>query len=231
MPDSNRRFALIKLGLILTGIGMGIGLILNMGLWHRQFLPPGPEAVSAFAYQKLIRFQVVANSDGLEDQKLKMRVRDRIIAELKPVLSQAASVEEARRLVAENLPRVETAVQDTLRQNNNNYPLKAEFGQFVFPAKLYHGAVLPSGTYTALRVSIGQGAGQNWWCVLFPPLCFVDCAGSGPALVNPRWNEEWDDPGSPVLAPGSDEPAGPAAEPVLKQIPQFRLRVLDLLSG
>lgn len=216
-----------RLGLILVGTGLIFGL--GLGLLSWRLLSAAPETAPAFAYQNLIRFHVVANSDSPEDQALKMQVRDIVLAELEPLLSQAASLEQARHIVAENLPAIETAARNTLRQKGGNYPLQAEFGQFAFPAKIYGDATLPSGTYTALRISIGQGAGQNWWCVLYPPLCFVDCAGGGPALINPQGNEDAE-LSSPVLAPKSQDPAEPDAEPVLNLQPEIRLRVLDLLS-
>ncbi len=224
-----------RLRLILAGIGLILGLGFGLGLGSWPLLPPAPEVAPAFAYKNLIRFHVVANSDTPADQALKMQVRNRILAELEPVLSQATSVEQARHLVAENLPQIESAARDTLRQKGGDYPLQAQFGQFAFPAKSYGDVVLPSGTYTALRVLIGQGAGQNWWCVLYPPLCFVDCTGGGPALVNPQWDED-SELSSPVLAPKSEDPAKPDepaesdAEPVFNFQPEIRFRVLNILS-
>ena len=221
MLDKIKRLRLILVG---TGLILGMGL----GLLSWRLLPTAPETAPTFAYQNLIRFHVVANSDSPEDQALKMQVRDIVIAELEPIISQATSLEQARRLVFENLPAIETAARDALRQKGGDYPLQAEFGQFAFPAKIYGDLALPSGTYTALRVSIGQGAGQNWWCVLYPPLCFVDCAGGGPALVNPQGDED-SELSSPVLAPKSEGSTEPAKEPVLNPQLEIRFRLLNLL--
>lgn len=132
---------------------------------------------TVFADNGLIRLHIVANSDDIFDQQVKLLIRDAIIEEMGETLGNVESPEEAERTVRENLPRIEAIANGILNQYTN-YTAKAELGEFQFPTRSYGEFALPAGEYTALRVVLGEGEGKNWWCVLFPPLCFVDQAGS-----------------------------------------------------
>jgi len=127
---------------------------------------------------ELIRFHVLANSDSEADQLLKRQVRDGILAKFSPVVGGAPSLEESRRIVKENLKAIEAEAARVIAVKGKKYPVKAEYGYFNFPAKSYGDLTLPAGRYEALRIVIGEGKGSNWWCVLFPPLCFVDITSS-----------------------------------------------------
>lgn len=129
-------------------------------------------------YDNLLRFHVIANSDTEADQALKRDVRDRILVEFGDMLATADSFAKSKELVARNLSRIEAVARDEVRQQGFDYPVKAMLGRFEFPIKSYGNMTLPAGNYEALRVVIGSGKGQNWWCVLFPPLCFVDISNS-----------------------------------------------------
>ena len=107
--------------------------------------------------RKVIRLHVIANSDSPEDQALKLRVRDRVLARAQEILEQSADMEQAEQALTAALPELTREARETLAAE--------------FPTKDYDGFSLPAGKYLALRVIIGQGAGQNWWCVVFPPLC------------------------------------------------------------
>lgn len=122
----------------------------------------------------LIRFHVVANSDSDEDQALKRAVRDAILEEMSPQLVKAQSVEEARQLIRDLGPEMERIAQRVIREWGKDYEARAEYGRFSFPTKSYGSLVLPAGEYEALQIKIGKAQGSNWWCVLFPALCFVD---------------------------------------------------------
>lgn len=123
---------------------------------------------------KLIRFHVIANSDSKEDQELKLKVRDRVIEGLSAKLKDADSLDEARNLLVENVDFVNSVAKDVIIENNYNYDIKTTLSNENFPDKIYGDYVFPQGNYEAFRVIIGEGSGQNWWCVMFPPLCFVD---------------------------------------------------------
>lgn len=138
-----------------------------------------PETEKTQDYSKdLIRFHVIANSDSLEDQLLKRQVRDAILEQVGDKFKDAESVTEARDIVQANLGEIEKAGEQEIAFRGKNYPIDAQLGDFDFPAKTYGGFSLPSGNYEAVRVVIGEGNGENWWCVLFPPLCFVDISNS-----------------------------------------------------
>lgn len=122
----------------------------------------------------LIRFHVLANSDSPQDQQLKLKVRDRIIQEMKEKLSISSSIDETRDILMDNLTFMEVAAKEVIEANNSSYDVKILLGDFNFPTKKYGDVVLAAGQYEALRVVIGDGKGQNWWCVMFPPLCFID---------------------------------------------------------
>ena len=120
---------------------------------------------------RVVRLHVLANSDGEEDQALKLLVRDRVLARATELLTRAADRAEAEALLREELPELEALAVRELRANGCAYPVTAELTDTEFPTREYDGFTLPAGEYLALRVVIGEGAGRNWWCVVFPPLC------------------------------------------------------------
>lgn len=124
--------------------------------------------------EELIRFHVVANSDSEEDQALKRAVRDAILQEISPQLAQSKTVDESRQLLTGLRPVMEGISRQVIAAWGREDAVKTEYGDYIFPTKSYGSLVLPGGEYEAVRVVIGEGKGSNWWCVLFPPLCFVD---------------------------------------------------------
>ena len=120
---------------------------------------------------KVVRLHVLANSDSEEDQALKLKVRDRVLEQATAILEQAADRGEAEALLRGQLLELERTAAEVIAENGYDYPVSVELEQTQFPTKEYDGFALPAGTYLALRVIIGAGAGQNWWCVVFPPLC------------------------------------------------------------
>lgn len=124
--------------------------------------------------QQSIRLRIIANSDSFQDQWLKREVRDALIVQMNKWAGQIGSYEEAKKVVGANLPQLQEVVDQTIRDRGFSYAAKVDFGRVPFPTKLYGTYVYPAGNYEALRVQIGEAQGQNWWCVLFPPLCFID---------------------------------------------------------
>jgi stage II sporulation protein R len=124
--------------------------------------------------QESIRLRILANSDSPSDQWIKREVRDAIVEQMNTWVGEPKGIEEARAIVRSHLPELNELVGETLRKNGFSYSYEAELGTVPFPAKLYGNQLYPAGDYEALRVSIGSAEGQNWWCVLFPPLCFVN---------------------------------------------------------
>ncbi len=122
----------------------------------------------------LIRFHVIANSDNNEDQELKIKVKNAVIEYLYPYLSNSSSIEESRQIIIDNEDKVKQIAQKVIKDNRYSYDVKLELSHENFPEKSYGNIVLPQGNYEAFRIIIGSGQGRNWWCVMFPPLCFVD---------------------------------------------------------
>lgn len=121
--------------------------------------------------QKLIRLHVLANSDEAADQALKLLVRDRVLTLAQEILTQAADREQAQRELTAALPRLRQAAEETLAAAGCTQRVEARLEEADFPTRDYDGFSLPAGRYLSLRIIIGEGRGQNWWCVVFPPLC------------------------------------------------------------
>lgn len=128
----------------------------------------------AYVPDNLIRLHVVANSDSELDQMIKYAVRDAILASTTSMFKDLTSVSEAKRVAEANLKDIEAVAQSVVASYGKDYSVRAELGIFPFPTKVYGSVILPEGNYQALRIVLGTGQGQNWWCVLFPPLCFIN---------------------------------------------------------
>lgn len=123
---------------------------------------------------KLVRFHVIANSDSTEDQAVKLKVRDAILNGLGDSLEKCKTRDASLLFLKNKTNYIEKISDKILRDNGKTYKAKAMIGNFNFPIKSYGKITLPAGKYTALRVVLGDGDGKNWWCVMFPPLCFID---------------------------------------------------------
>ncbi|MGI5855256.1 MAG: stage II sporulation protein R [Candidatus Merdivicinus sp.] len=138
--------------------------------------------------QEVLRLHILANSDREEDQALKLAVRDRILADTGGLFNRAESQADAREAAFENLGAVEAAARAALLAEGSDAPVRAEVVRMFFDTRVYDGFTMPAGWYDALRVVIGEGAGHNWWCVLYPPLC-VSAAEKLPEELE-RFSEE-----------------------------------------
>ncbi len=124
--------------------------------------------------EQVFRFHVLANSDSSEDQVLKMKVKEAIITYMKQELPESDSVETTKKWARENLVQIEQVAAGLIAEEGYEYSVKAEVTTCDFPDKTYGDVTFPAGEYEALRIEIGQAKGQNWWCVLYPNLCFID---------------------------------------------------------
>ena len=140
-------------------------------------------SISAFSYvnavsrdlsKSVFRLHVIANSDSAEDQNLKYIVRDNIINYMKTITENSKSKEETINLVSNHLSDFEAIANETIKNNGFNYTAKVSIGNFNFPTKKYGDISFPAGYYDALKIQLGSSNGQNWWCVLYPSLCFID---------------------------------------------------------
>lgn len=122
-------------------------------------------------YDNVVRLHVIANSDSEADQDLKLKVRDEVLKSVSSFVYECDDKEEASELIKENLLKIEVAAKDCIEREGYNYPVSVVLGREIYPTKNYESFCFPSGEYLSLQVKIGEAEGENWWCVLFPPLC------------------------------------------------------------
>lgn len=122
-------------------------------------------------YDSVIRLHVLANSDSDEDQQLKLLVRDEVLATTSVLLKDVKTREEAAVVLRDRLGEIRAVAERVLRQQGSEYAVAVSLGQETYPTREYEQLAFPAGEYLSLRVMIGEAEGQNWWCVLFPPLC------------------------------------------------------------
>lgn len=164
-------------------VKVGLGIILIFVLLLTRVItainqptevPDGEFWKSPDIAHKLIRFHVVGNSNSQSDQALKIAVRDAILVKVSPRLAKSGSLEESRLILKKLLPEMEAIARSIVQVWGKNQQIRSDCGCFQFPTKSYGSIVLPAGEYEAVRILIGNAEGANWWCVLFPPLCFVN---------------------------------------------------------
>lgn len=131
-------------------------------------------AVSNNLSQAVFRLHVLANSDSDEDQTLKLKVRDGLLDYMNTICSNCSTKDEAISIATNHQNDFQQIAEHIIESNGYNYPVKINIGNFYFPTKNYGDISLPAGPYDALRVEIGEAKGKNWWCVMFPSLCFID---------------------------------------------------------
>ena len=156
-----------------------IGLIVLAGLLLVNGLDSGQQVMETALYQphiaeEVLRFHVLANSDSEEDQKLKLKVKEAVLQCVRPMLSDAKTKEEAEKIITQNMTEIEIAANEIIAKEGFSYISKGILGKTTFPMKQYGDMVFPAGEYEAFRILIGEAKGKNWWCVMFPTLCFVD---------------------------------------------------------
>ena len=125
---------------------------------------------------EVIRLHVLANSDEDYDQQLKIKVKDGIVKMLENELHNSMTKDETRIVLLKNLDKIEKRAEEIIKENGYNYNVNAKISFDDFPTKEYADVILPAGEYEALKIEIGEAKGKNWWCVMFPPLCFVDAS-------------------------------------------------------
>ncbi len=131
------------------------------------------ELMRAVRTGELLRLHILADSDEEKAQSDKLAVRDAVLEALSPVLEGAANAAEAEARVRERLPLIEETARQTLEASGESYPVQARIVVADFPDRIYAGQLVPAGEYRALQIRLGKAEGHNWWCVLYPPLCFV----------------------------------------------------------
>ena len=144
----------------------GFGSMKSMGMSQVQ------EGIS----KQIIRFHVRANSDSDDDQALKLKVKDRVVTYMQPLLAASSGIDESRVILNDHMDDIRDIALETIANNGYDYDVQVYFENSFFPMKSYGDVTFPPGEYEAFRIDIGEHDGKNWWCVLYPPLCFVDAA-------------------------------------------------------
>jgi stage II sporulation protein R len=180
----------LKMIAVRTGVVMLFGAVLFAGLAlsgvsgsRPKTETPAVAAVTPDMFKRqgdtiglgrIIRFRVIAASDSAFDQSVKLRVRDAVLAYLHPELQNVGSESSAAVLISSRLPGIRQVARQTVQSSGSDKPVQVFYGVTAFPDKTYGSVIFPAGNYEALKIVIGSGQGHNWWCVLFPPLCYVD---------------------------------------------------------
>lgn len=146
------------------------GLFLGLRCHQRSEAQENQQGIA----REIIRLHVIANSDSEEDQALKLEVKEAVLTYLRQEMQDVENVQEARRVIMQRLPEIEEAAEKKMREEGYDCGAEAELGQSYFPVKEYGDLTFPAGDYQALRVKLGNSQGRNWWCVMYPTLCFVD---------------------------------------------------------
>ena len=146
----------------------GLSLYMFFGKTNKQETVKIPDSA--------IRFRVLANSNSPRDQKIKEEVRDKMQAELYSILENSKSIKQARSIISDNMDNFDNIVREEMKAKEYSYTI--DYGMHEFPEKVYKGITYEAGEYESLLVTLGEGKGDNWWCVLFPPLCLLEAEES-----------------------------------------------------
>lgn len=168
-----------------TIIYVFVGVLLVFGILSLYSM-----SVMSDLKDNLVRLHVVADSDDEAAQALKLKVRDSVAEYTETLLSDVNSAEESLVILQNNIDNIEAIAMKTVAEEGYTDSVSATVGEFDFPVKSYGDITLPTGNYNALKVVIGSGSGKNWWCVLFPPLCFVDTTATSVSGVGMERLEE-----------------------------------------
>ena len=133
-----------------------------------------PAVAAEVAQSEVIRIHVLAHNDTENEQQLKLSVRDAVLDFVGPLVKDAASSAQAVSIIESHLEEIKAVADKCLLDLGSNHVAYMQWGVFVFPTRVYGQSALPAGKYTALNIHIGNGQGKNWWCVMYPPLCYVD---------------------------------------------------------
>lgn len=157
--------------ILITSLCGGLLITLFSGMFLTKSYS---NAIQSGIADSVIRFHILANSDETYDQKLKLDVRDAVLAEMREPLKSSRSLEESKKILIENQEKMKNISLSVIHEMGYDYDVHVSLSKDLFPKKTYGDVVFPAGIYDAVRIEIGNAKGQNWWCVMFPPLCFVD---------------------------------------------------------
>ena len=166
MTERKRKWVMAVSAVILSAM-------LTACVWRTETVSAKMETAQKHMAEEVLRFHVLANSDSKEDQELKMTVKDEVVSWLEAKMD-CDSLEETKNFIRSHLTGIEEVAEETVRREGYSYPVQAALEWTDFPEKSYGDVTFPAGSYEALRIQIGEAKGNNWWCVLYPNLCFID---------------------------------------------------------
>lgn len=173
LPESNKQKFKIRVTRTITLV-IAVFILTTVGVdLYLNLANKGNEVVEGIS-ESLIRFHVIANSDRDADQAVKIKVKDAVVERMQELLKDAETVEESRSIILENMDLFKDLAEEVLMSYGFTETVAVSLQNESFPLKQYGDIILPPGEYEALVIRIGKAEGKNWWCVLFPPLCFVD---------------------------------------------------------
>lgn len=149
---------------------LSLGTILNLYIPKTEAVAKDSIVIPAEA----IRLRILANSDSAQDQEIKRKVRDAVNAQITLWVQDLTSLDKAKTVITSKLPEVQAIAEKVVAEQGSTQSVNVEFGKVQFPTKLYGEFLYPAGEYQAILITLGEGTGANWWCVLYPPLCFLD---------------------------------------------------------
>jgi stage II sporulation protein R len=149
---------------------LSLGTILNLYMPKTEAVAKDSIVIPAEA----IRLRILANSDSAQDQEIKRKVRDAVNAQITLWVQDLTSLDKAKNVLTSKLPEVQAIAEQVVKEQGSTQSVNVEFGKVQFPTKLYGEFLYPAGEYQAILITLGEGTGANWWCVLYPPLCFLD---------------------------------------------------------
>lgn len=183
---------------------LSLGTILNLYMPKTEAVAKDSIVIPAEA----IRLRILANSDSAQDQEIKRKVRDAVNAQITVWVQELTSLEKAKTVITSKLPEVQAIAEKVVREQGSTQSVNVEFGKVQFPTKLYGEFLYPAGEYQAILITLGEGTGANWWCVLYPPLCFLDFS-NGVAVQSDGFEDK-------AYAAEKEEQAAEAAEELEK---------------
>lgn len=197
-------------------------LILTIGTIVSIYMPKaemvGAEDTKVIP-DEAIRLRILANSDAEEDQAVKRLIRDEVNEDITKWVEELTSLDEARDVITSHLPDIQATAEAIIKEQGLEQSVKVDFGQAEFPTKLYGQYLYPAGEYEAVIITLGEGDGANWWCVLFPPLCFLDFSNGTAVSQSPIVEDEGEgsltSEGTAYAA--TNEESDPAVEEVVEE--------------
>lgn len=217
--DGKKAYITFAIALILFTIGVCVEFIQYSG------------SINAGIAEQVVRLHVIANSNSKEDQDLKLEVRDFILKTIEKEVNKNSSVSDCEEYVKKNISYLTKRVGEFVKSKGKNQSIKILLGEYSFPTKHYKEIDMPAGKYEAVRVILGEGKGENWWCVLFPPLCFADAkTGEIPVYAKEKLRQSLCEEEYNILTKARENPSYKLKFKTIEMFQTSKLRVSEIMD-